>query len=691
MRLLLVDDRPEDRELIVRRLRQKIEPLELTEAANAAAFQAALHQGPFDLVVTDYQLCWSDGLQVLREIKRQFPATPVVMCTDSGNEQVVAEGMRIGLSDYVLKQHLERLPTAAMSSIERAELQRRYEEAAHELQLSEQRYRTIAGQIADLAYTLRVAADGTVAPEWMGGRFFELSGYSYAELEARKWASFIYPEDTPIILEHIAELLTGRAAEAELRILTRQGDTRWLHISAQPEMDSAGGQVIRIYGGAQDITARRQAEEQVRRARDELEVRVQERTAELKQANDSLLRQAKELQELAGQLQQQNQRLDDLNRLNEGLNRINALLSATFDVKTVAQEILVQSVYALEAEAAALTWCEGDGWLTTDVYGLPKEVCRRYAGEEAMPMAWVAQHRELLIADDVLTDPRFPHKQECPYALCAAVFVPLTLQEQVLAVMTLSYRSSSRRFGHTQVDFCRKMAASLALALENERLHRQAQQDAETRAVLLREVNHRVKNNLTAIVGLLYTQLSRSDLAALPEFQTAILDLTRRVEGLAVAHTMLSTSQWTPLALDELAKRVLDSTLQAVPTGQLKIEIIPSHVRVSPDQAHTLALIVNELALNVGKHALKTGGPVHISVCATREDDWTVLVFRDSGPGYPQPVIAGQQSGVGIDLLRNLVSRNLHGQVQLRNEGGAVTEIRFPPLQKTTDKEERTD
>ncbi len=707
MRLLLVDDRPEDRELIVRRLRQQFQQAELIEVANPATFQQVLDQGPFDLVVTDYQLRWSNGLQVLEEVQRRFPGTPVVMCTDSGNEQVAVAGMHAGLSDYVLKRHLERLPAAILSSLERAELQRKYEEATRELRLSEQRYRTIAGQITDVAYTLQVDANGAMTPEWVSGKLSELTGYDHAEFDGQGWwVAVIHPDDRSIIEEHRARLLSGQPAEDEFRIVTRNGEVHWLRLSDQPEQDSAGERVARIYGGARDVTARRRAEEALQRARDELEIRVQERTAELQQANEFLQRQTEELQLQAEELQmqaeemetqteeitiqaedlrvqgetllQRNQQLDELNQLSAALNRINALLSASFDVKAITQEVLRQAFQALGVEAAALVWREEDTWVTADEYGLPEETVGHSLDEQPALAAWVAQHPDVLIVDDIRSVDPSAAAPTYPHNVRALLGIPLRQEGQAIAVMTFLYRSRSAGFNPAQVDFGQKLAATLALALENERLHRQAQQDAETKATLLREVNHRVKNNLGAIVGLLYAQLSRPDLAALPQYQTTVLDLTRRVEGLAVVHGMLSSSQWAPLRLDELAERVLQSALQSVPPGRLQVQVQPSPVRVSSNQAHTVALVVNELGLNVAKYALQEHSCQILVEIAPADENQVALVLHDNGPGYPREVLDRQRSGTGLELVRNLVTRTLRGQLVLRNEAGAVTEIRFP-------------
>ncbi len=215
---------------------------------------------------------------------------------------------------------------------------------------------------------------------------------------------------------------------------------------------------------------------------------------------------------------------------------------------------------------------------------------------------------------------------------------------------------------------------------ERERLLAQARRDAETKTVLLREVNHRVKNNLEAIIGLLYAQMDRPGAEKQPEYQAALLEVTRRIEGLAIVHGMLSASQWAPLRLDELAERIVGTTLQSFPGGLKAMKVQPSPVLVSPDQAHTLALILNELALNFGKYVLPAEAHAQVTVSSRVEDGNVVLAFRDGGRGYPPEALAGQWSG-GLELLRNLVTRNLRGQLALRNENGALAEIRFPVAQ----------
>ncbi len=708
MHILIVEDRPEDRELITRRLRRHFGNVQLTEASTADSLHQALEDGPFDLILTDYEMGWTNGLQVLHQVKARFPDTPVIMFTESGNEEIAAEGMRTGLSDYLLKKHLERLPAALQASLERAELQRKYEQAVEELRRSEERYRTVAGAVVDLAYQFRVEPDGQFVAEWLGGNLVEVTGYNRDELAALGGLGVLtHPEDQALLHEAQSRLLRGEPTTSEYRIVTRSGEVHWLHVVNQPVWDPAEGRVVRIYGGARDVTAHHLADEVQRRMRDELEERVQERTAELAQVNQTLLQQTQELQdqreELAAQAEELRQQTDELvannqereelltqveqaRRLSEALNRVDALLSATFDIKTVMQEILFQSTRALGTDTATIAWREDDGWVTTDAYGLPQEAGRHYTELEARWAAQLAQEGEVLAIDDLEVQPHVGAMHARRQGLRAAMIIPLLLEGRPVALITLGSRSGPFHFDPARVDFSRKLATSLALAMENERLHEQTRRDVETRATLLREVNHRVKNNLAAIVGLLYAQLDRPDLSHWPEYRVAIQELTRRVEGLSIVHSMLSSSQWQPLRLDDLAERILRSALQAVPPEQLKVQVQSSPVLVSPDQAHTLALVINELALNVAKHASPDGRARQIHVESAQEEGNVVLTVHDDGPGYPEEVLALQRSGVGLDLIRNLVTRNLRGQLRLSNQGGAVTEVRFPPAEAATRK-----
>ena len=77
--------------------------VQIREVMNLQALEATLLTGDFDLVITDYHLGFSDGLKVLKQIKEQYPACPVVMFTLTGNEELAVEGMKSGLEDYILK------------------------------------------------------------------------------------------------------------------------------------------------------------------------------------------------------------------------------------------------------------------------------------------------------------------------------------------------------------------------------------------------------------------------------------------------------------------------------------------------------------------------------------------------------------------------------------------------------------
>jgi len=102
-----------------------------------------------------------------------------------------------------------------------------------------------------------------------------------------------------------------------------------------------------------------------------------------------------------------------------------------------------------------------------------------------------------------------------------------------------------------------------------------------------------------------------------------------------------------------------------------------------------LALVVNELVTNTIKHAARAGGMTHIAVeiALEQEADISVptarLIFRDDGPGYPPQVLEEKYHSVGLELIPNIIRKNLHGTLAIYNDHGAVTVIRFPVDEST--------
>ncbi|HEY4161666.1 MAG TPA: ATP-binding protein [Dongiaceae bacterium] len=122
MKALLIDDNPDDRALVLRELRKDIPALEPVHVIDADDFEAALGRGDFALVVTDYQLRWTDGLRVLTRIRERFDNVAVVMFTGTGSETIAVEAMQAGVDDYVVKStdQLPRLRLSLSSAMLRA-------------------------------------------------------------------------------------------------------------------------------------------------------------------------------------------------------------------------------------------------------------------------------------------------------------------------------------------------------------------------------------------------------------------------------------------------------------------------------------------------------------------------------------------------------------------------------------------
>jgi PAS domain S-box-containing protein len=144
------------------------------------------------------------------------------------------------------------------------------------LRKSEERHRIISDTISDYAYAYIVNEDGSLKKDWATQAFYDITGYTFQELEDIGWERLIHPEDMGIAGQRHVRLLSGEVDVSEFRVITKSGEVCWLRDHAYPVIDEDSRRVVRIYGAAQNITQRKQYEQQLQQQARELQDRNEE-------------------------------------------------------------------------------------------------------------------------------------------------------------------------------------------------------------------------------------------------------------------------------------------------------------------------------------------------------------------------------------------------------------------------------
>jgi len=376
---------------------------------------------------------------------------------------------------------------------------------------------------------------------------------------------------------------------------------------------------------------------------------------------------------------------DALRRRAEELATLQATvldITAPHDLPTLLQTIVERATRLLDTPIGGLYLCDPDQQEVRCVvsYNTPHDYAGTVLKYGEGAAGTVAQTGEPLIIDDYRTWSGRAAIYEEEHPFTAVLSAPMIWQGQVTGVINVLHDVETRRFTQADLELLTLFANHAAIAVENARLYEKALQDAKTKSTLLDEVNHRVKNTLVAIIGLLHIEQDYAAMADHAAYEAIIQNLTNRVSGLATVHDLLSASEWAPLPLSSLAGQVIKSATQMCPRDkQVFIDVHPSQVQVTPDQAHNLAIVINELATNTIQHTLPGRSTARISVrIALEENNNIVLEIQDDGPGYPEDVLQLERHAVGFDLIKNLTRQSLRGELSLHNDEGAVAVIRFP-------------
>jgi two-component sensor histidine kinase/putative methionine-R-sulfoxide reductase with GAF domain len=367
------------------------------------------------------------------------------------------------------------------------------------------------------------------------------------------------------------------------------------------------------------------------------------------------------------------------------IHRVTGIIASTLDLDRVLQIITTQAVQLSGAERSCIFELDPArkhldvlahyGLHGADVSGIHVEVgqcCAGRAVETGLPTRAI----DCLYSDEkcfLRQDPMV--SSDIHSVLC----VPLQVKRKVLGCICI-YSSHRHLLSPEQMQLVVTFANEAAIAIDNARLYEETRRGLELKSVLLRELHHRVKNNLATVAGILSLQRRRTKS---PEVRYILAESVNRVQGLAATHDLLSHEDVSEARVDEIARKIVGvaNANMRPPETHIIFEVEPCDIVIPSRAVAILALVLNEIVSNAMKHGMKGMSEGKVSIRGYEERGQVVVEVYDTGKGPSGPLEEESSEGLGLSLIRNMIG-DLRGQFTLRRTEETpprtCAEVRFP-------------
>ena len=598
------------------------------------------------------------------------------------------------------------------------------------LRQSEERFRTVLDTSRDVIYRFNLR---TGRYEYISPAAREVTGYTYDELMALsldETLRMIHPDDIPEFQAGLSRIEKAGRGEIEYRQRTKEGDYRWFSNRVSVIRDDTGQSLYWI-GNIRDVTDRKQVEEELRKGKDRLIealdlleavtkgtnviIAAQDRNFRYSYFNKAYSDVVKEItgkdlflgmsmfdlfgdmpDELANNLRQWRRVMsgESINARAEFpgpgsirrtynilhtplLNTEGIVVGAgevSFDITEQAQiekELGETREYLenllIHANAPIVVW---DPELRISRFNQAFErLCGRSSGEV------IGQQLSILFPKDSLDESLGPIRKAIAGEYWDGEEIPVLKKDGGVRTVLWNSAPIHDAFGENIVS----VIAQGQDITDRKYAEEQLSTSLQEKEVLLREIHHRVKNNLQLVSGLLdMTRMRTSDRVT----YDILTDVMLKIRVMAQIHTRLYESgQFGRIGLEEQITDQIQAirSIYSYSGDDIQIQVHSPGIYLPVDQAIPCALIVNELLSNVFKHAFIGRGHGTVEVIAVINGGQLSLAIKDDGVGLMKDLDVYKTSSLGIKLVRTLAEHQLKGTMKFEStSSGTEVTVEFP-------------
>ncbi len=294
----------------------------------------------------------------------------------------------------------------------------------------------------------------------------------------------------------------------------------------------------------------------------------------------------------------------------------------------------------------------------------------------------VMQNKEAIISNDPYNDPRRGGLPEGHPALNSFLGLPFMLDGQIVGMVGIANRPDG--YSDEIVKYLAPFATVCANIIESYKIEQKRketeaalQQTLDDKDILMREVHHRVKNNLAVIQSLLRLQLKDITDDKSKEY---FHDAENRVKSMTMIHEMLhKAADITKLSTSDYIQRFVETLFYnyKIQANHISLEYDIQNIELDVDTMIPLGLIINELVSNALKYAFpdEMKGELIISLKKQEEVGYE-LIINDTGVGLPEDFDIKKITSLGLQIVNSLVTQ-INGTLEVSNKDGATFRVLF--------------